>query len=118
MTNNNNNTSSASHRIPEEIVTKITLMAYQLNPHPLKAVLQECLDDWNNLSRKTRDEWYDETFWFDDWDNYYYREDIEGNNRMEWEETLRLVQTGYYENYLEECRNVSMVEKAKLKRVY
>ena len=31
---------SAAHKLPEELVRKIELMAYKLSPHPLAAILE------------------------------------------------------------------------------
>ena len=36
---------SAASKIPEELVSKITLMAYHLKPHPLATIMDEAFND-------------------------------------------------------------------------
>jgi hypothetical protein len=36
---------TAASKIPEELVSKITLMAYQMSPHPLATILVEEFND-------------------------------------------------------------------------
>ena len=38
------NKTSAAHKIPESLVSKITLMAYGLNPHPLAQIIKKSID--------------------------------------------------------------------------
>ena len=71
MTNNNNNTSSLSHQIPEEIVHKIILSSYHLNPHPLAKMLKNKIKKANYQFNINCEQEYV-------WEYYYELEDEDG----------------------------------------
>jgi hypothetical protein len=109
---------SAAKQVPEALVSKITLMAYALSPHPLKAVLQECLDEWDYFHLKTKDEWQDDHWYPDDFDLWYRRDDTHQTTPLgDYDDIHEEILKGY-EDYLEECRNLSMIKKAELRKVY
>lgn len=39
-------TTTAAHRIPEEIVRKIEIMSYQMNPHPCAKLIKDYAEDF------------------------------------------------------------------------
>ena len=52
----------AASKIPEELVTKITLMAYQLSPHPLATILEKAVmcDEQRYVEYFIEDGWGEE----------------------------------------------------------
>ena len=67
---NNNNMSSAAHRIPIELVRKIEIMTYQLNPHPCAKLIKDYAEDFfiSNYIWTIENQFWNKVF-STNWDN-------------------------------------------------
>jgi len=53
---------TAASKIPDELVSKITLMAYQMSPHPLATILEKAIfcDEQRTVEYYIEDGWGEE----------------------------------------------------------